>query len=131
VSREDLYRIRRLSDSLGLNPSDELQKRVIDALVEAGRHIARMRPQDIQLEAEHQSYLLEAEADREEEIKVAKDELYDIYLGAQSQRHQLSQRYPGRAQPGGTTPVAIDAAIARLERDEQWAFDTLRTLRDL
>lgn len=131
VSGIDLYRIKQLSGSLGLTSSDELQKRVVDALLEAGRRIARLRPEDIQLEAEHQAYLIEAEADREEEIKVAKDELYDIYLGAQRQRRQLIQRSSGSAQPGEAIPRAIDAASARLERDEQWAFDTLRTLRDL
>lgn len=126
VNREDLCRLKRLSGSLGLNSADELQKRVADALVEAGRRIARLRPEDIQLEAEHQADLIEAEADRAEEIKATRDELYDVYLCARNQQHQLSQRYPGESKPN-----PVDAALVRLEREEQWAHDTLRALRDL
>ncbi|MFN3166995.1 MAG: hypothetical protein ACE37H_08020 [Phycisphaeraceae bacterium] len=124
VNVHDLYRFQQLIVDLGLDRHDPQHRRMFRALLNAGRKIAHLRPEDIKDEIQHQAYLVERAADRDEELRETRGALFEVMARMRKQRDRIGSRLTGAADSS-----AAQAASDRLDQDIDWAHDQLRQLR--
>ncbi|MFN3166377.1 MAG: hypothetical protein ACE37H_04860 [Phycisphaeraceae bacterium] len=122
VSDEDLYRFKKLLAALGLDRSEPLQAKLLKSLLNAGRTIARMRPEDIRAQIQHEAEVLEVARDRDQERQVTRGALYDAMARVRDERHQLGTQF------GESPSHALEAASERLDRDMDWLREQLKGL---
>jgi hypothetical protein len=122
VHDEDLYRFKRLLAALGLDRSEPLQEKILSSLLNAGRTIARLRPEDIRAGIRHEAEVLEVAWDREQERRATRGALYDAMARVHAERHQLSTQF------GESPSHALEAASERMDRDMDWLHEQLKGL---
>lgn len=123
VSAVELYRFCQLFSSLDFNPDNSIQTQVLASLMRAGRMIARLRPEDLEAERQHQQRLREAAVEREQGISDTKSDLHMVLAEIEDRRRQLM-----RGAHWKMSASAVVAANARLDQQAQWACEALEQL---
>jgi hypothetical protein len=122
VHDEDFYRFKKLLAALGLDRSEPLQEKLLSSLLNAGRTIARMRPEDIRAQIRHEAEVLEVARDREQERRATRGALYDAMSRVRAERNQLGTKFTE------SPSHALEAASECLDRDMDWLHEQLKGL---
>jgi len=126
VNQHDLMLLYRLIRHLSLNPKGVHECPVFKSLRNAVRKIGGLQSEDIQCEASHQAYAIEAESDHRQTIKLARDQLNEIAIKTRDQQDLLGSLFSGEQ----NNPAAHGAAD-RLSRDAAWTSECLNELRSI